>query len=234
LAFRCSRAIVANSSEVAAYIMRHYLAPARRIHVVYNGVDVERFHPVDRGEPIEPALIVNIGRLVEQKNHRLFLEAAALLTREGVSARFVIVGDGPLKTALQEEAHALGIGDRVAFAGERRDVESILRTASLLWLTSRWEGLPNVVLEAMACGVPVIATDVGGTRELIRSGVDGFVVPSLEAAGFVHHTRDLLTNAAARQGFAVAARARAEEFSTARMIATLSQLYDGALGRGCA
>ena len=234
LAFRGSRAIVANSREVAVYIMRHYLAPARRIHVVYNGIDVERFRPADRDGPMEPALIVNIGRLVEQKNQMLFLEAAALLTREGVSARFVIVGDGPLKTSLQEQAQRLGIGDRLSFTGERRDVEGILRGASLLWLTSRWEGLPNVVLEAMASGVPVIATDVGGTRELIRSGVDGFVVPSLDAAGFVRHARDLLANAAVQRQFAAAARARALEFSTARMVATLSQLYDEALGRGCA
>jgi glycosyltransferase involved in cell wall biosynthesis len=231
LAFRGSRAIVANSQEVAAYITRHYLAPARRIHVVYNGIDVERFRPADRGAPTAPALIVNIGRLVEQKNQALFLDAAAQLTRTGVSARFVIVGEGPLKTDLQEQAQRLGIADHVSFAGERRDVEDILRTASLLWLTSRWEGLPNVVLEAMATGVPVIATDVGGTRELIRSGVDGFVVPSSDAAGFVRHARDLLNDSARQRQFAAAARVRAQEFSTARMIATLSQLYDDALGR---
>lgn len=229
VAFRRSRAIVANSQEVAAYIVKRYWAPRQRIRVIYNGIDTARFHPAAAASP---GPIVTIGRVVEQKNHALFLEAAARLSALLPDTRFMIVGDGNLRPMLEGQAQRAGIADRVTFAGERRDVEAILRAASLFWLTSRWEGLPNVVLEAMASGVPVVGTDVGGTRELVRSGVDGFVVPSGDAAGFVAHSQALLLDADLRQRFACAARARAEEFSTAHMVTALSDLYDELLGGG--
>lgn len=237
LAFRSSRAIVVNSRDVGAYVARKYGAPEDRIRVVYNAIDTRRFTPGadiasnghERDRPLP--LIVTVGRLVEQKNHRLFLQAAAELSRDIAAAHFTIVGDGPLRRALEEQARGLGIADRVAFVGERRDVEQILRTASLFWLTSRWEGMPNIVLEAMASGLPVITTDVGGVRELIRCGVDGFVVPDGDAGAFVRHARDLLRKPATRQRLAAAARARAEEFSTVRMVSALSELYAEVLGR---
>lgn len=228
-AFRASRAIVVNSRDVADYIARYYRAPHERIHVVYNAIDTQRFAPapadgVDR--------IVTVGRLVEQKNHALFLRAAAQLARELPSVHFVIVGDGPLRPQLEAQAQQLGIGDRVCFTGERTDVETVLAGSALFWLTSRWEGLPNVVLEAMASGVPVIATDVGGTRELIQSGVDGFVVAADDAESFVHHSYACLTDPELRRRLAVAARARAEAFSSTRMVGTLVQLYEQVIGRG--
>jgi glycosyltransferase involved in cell wall biosynthesis len=232
LAFRSSRAIVVNSQNVAAFIARHYRAPADRIRVIHNGVDTQRFRPAPALPDAPPGPIVTVGRLVAQKNHEMFLQAAARVGRDHPDLRFMIVGDGPLRAALEARAGQLGLAARVTFAGERRDVEAILRAASLFWLTSRWEGMPNVVLEAMASGVPAIATDVGGTRELIRGGVDGFVVPEGDAAAFVQLSRELLADPALRLQMGAAARARAETFSTARMVSALSDLYDAALGRG--
>jgi glycosyltransferase involved in cell wall biosynthesis len=229
LAFQRSTAIVVNSRDVAAYIVRHYRAPQERIRVIYNGIDTERFHPRQTADKAAP-LVVTVGRLVEQKNHSLFLRAAARLVGDVPTARFVIVGDGPLRPALQEQAHNLGITDKVSFTGERSDVEEILYTASLFWLTSRWEGMPNVALEAMASGVPAIVTDVGGARELIRHGVDGFVVASGDVDAFVHYSRELLSDASLCQRFGEAARARAEELATPRMVSALSRLYDEVLG----
>ena len=225
LAFRASRAIVANSRDVAAYIMRVYAAPSAGIRVIYNGIDVERFRP-DTAEEAMRRSIVTIGRLVDQKNHDLFLRAAAALSREVADRRFVIVGDGPLRGALERQAAQLGLAERVTFTGERDDVETILRSASLFWLTSRWEGMPNVVLEAMASGVPVLATDVGGARELVRDGVDGFVVTPDDATAFVRHSLQLLRDAATWRHFSLAARRHAESFSTAKMNEAMAQLYD--------
>jgi glycosyltransferase involved in cell wall biosynthesis len=230
LAFRLSRAIVVNSREVAAFITRLYKAPADRIRVIYNGVDTVRFHPQpSNDDALGP--IITVGRLVEQKHHSLFLNAAAQLAMD-LDVRFVIVGDGPLRPALAAQASRLGIADRVCFAGERRDIEDMLRTASLFWLTSRWEGLPNVVLEAMACGVPVIATDVGGTRELLRSGVEGFILPSADATALARQSHALLVDAAQRRRLALAARARAAEFSNARMVGRLVELFEEVLNAG--
>jgi glycosyltransferase involved in cell wall biosynthesis len=228
-ALAASDAIVANSSQVAQYIQNEYGAPQPRIRVIPNGIDTERFRPRDVGDAEVTGPIVTAGRLVEQKNHALFLRAAADLARLVPEAQFLIAGDGPLRGALEAQARQLGIADRVQFTGERRDIDAVLRSGSILWLTSRWEGMPNIVLEAMASGLPVIATDVGGTRELVRSGVDGFVVPENDAAAFVRHSQELLQPETRRQ-FAAAARARAEEFSAARMLKALSELYEDVLG----
>jgi glycosyltransferase involved in cell wall biosynthesis len=232
IAFRSSRAIVANSQAVATYIVPHYWAPQAPIRVIYNAIDIESFHPCPAGDwSRRPGPIVSIGRLVPQKNHALFLEAAGLLARDWPEAEFMIVGDGPLRSMLEAQGRALGLNGRLTFTGERDDVNVILRGASLFWLTSRWEGMPNVVLEAMASGVPVITTDVAGVRELLRPGIDGFVVTGGEAGGFVEHSRKLLSDPGLRQRFGAAARARAEEFSPARMVNAFAQLYDELLRR---
>lgn len=235
LAFRASAAIVVNSQDVADFVVRRYAAPRRRLRVVVNGIDVQRFRPAAK-PPGGAGAIVTVGRMVTQKNHALFLEAAARLAALRPEQRFVLVGDGPLRPELEAQARRLGIAERVDFAGERRDVEDILRSASLFWLTSRWEGMPNVVLEALASGVPVIATDVGGTRSLIRTGVDGFVVDSDAACPdpdeFVRRSADLLADQAAWARFAAAARARAEEFSPRRMAESLGKVYEEVLERG--
>lgn len=225
MAFRLSHAIVANSKDVASYISEKYRAPADRIRVVVNGVDTQRFRPATNRDLARP-FILAAGRLVEQKNHALFIEAAATLHRSLPTARFGILGEGPLRRKLESQARDLGLSEALTFLGERGDIESVLPTASLFWLTSKWEGMPNVVLEAMACGVPVIATDVGGARELIDEGETGFVVRSGDGPGFVAHSQALLSDAARWQQVGRAARDKAESFSVAQMVKTMERLYD--------
>jgi len=225
-AFQSSHAIVVNSRDVEAYIVKHYEAPPDRIEVIHNGVDTERFHP-NRGVPPEgPPLVVNIGRMVQQKNQDLFLDAAAELHRSMPEVRFMIVGDGPLRAHLEQRAAGLGLSSVLSFPGERRDTDEILRRASLFWLTSRWEGMPNVVLEAMASGVPVIATDVGGTRELIDDGVEGHIVAPGDRTAIVERARALLQDTSRREDAAGAARRRAETFSPDEMARRFEDLYD--------
>lgn len=225
IAFRLSDVIVANSSDVATYIAQRYWAPLSRIRVVVNGIDTERFRPAARTDLSRP-LIVTAGRLVEQKNHALFLRAAAQLREKLPAARFAILGDGPLAAVLQAQAADLGLTDTVRFLGERADIDTILPTASMFWLTSRWEGMPNVVLEAMACGLPVIATDVGGARELIDHGVSGFVAHSGDESAFVKRSAVLLADPDAWQQASHAARIRAESFSLRRLVDLMERLYD--------
>lgn len=229
IAFRMSTSIVVNSTDVAQFIGEHYGAPSERIEVVYNGVDAQRFQPAAL-EPEKPH-IVSVGRLVRQKNHELFLRGAARVAREYPDASFTIVGEGPLRQDLERLSAELGLGGRVTFAGERRDVDSILPTATLFWLTSRWEGMPNAAMEALACGLPVIATDVGGVRSLVRDNIEGFVIPSEDSDALVSRTLAVLGNADLRQAMRRAARTRAEEFAVPAMAAKLASLYDRALGR---
>jgi glycosyltransferase involved in cell wall biosynthesis len=229
LAFRASSAIVVNSADVDAYIRRHYRAPGERIRLVHNGIDTNRFRPAAHGAPA--STIVTVGRLVHQKNHDLFLRAAAGLLRHMPDLRFIIAGDGPLRPQLEAQARELGIAASVTFAGERSDIDELVRSAALFWLTSRWEGMPNAVLEALASGVPVIATDVGGTRELVRPGVDGFVVAEGDCGAFVTRSQALLAQPELLSRFRCAARERALEFSTPNMITALRRVYDEVLGR---
>lgn len=225
-AFGSSQAIVVNSRDVEDYIVTHYDAPRPLIEVIHNGVDIERFHPASEWDAPPAPVVTNIGRLVRQKDQELFLEAAAALHRELPAVRFLIIGDGPLRERLEQRASELGIAEQVTFAGERRDIDALLRQSSLFWLTSRWEGMPNVVLEALASGVPVVATDVGGTRALIEDGVDGHIVASGDAAAFVRCSLPLLQDEVLYERFALAARRRAEGFSPQHMAQNFEALYD--------
>ncbi len=230
VAFRMSERIVVNSVDVESYILREYRAPAGRIRVIENGVDTERFRPADVAKTGVPH-IVTVGRVVRQKNHALFLDAAERLLRSGQDARFTIVGDGPLRSELEVRAAAAGIADKVTFAGERQDVNEILRGATLFWLTSLWEGMPNAVLEAMASGVPVIVTEVSGTRELVEPGKQGYIVGCDDAAAFASYSAELLADVPRREAMAAAARERATLFSTDAMVAKLESLYEEILER---
>ena len=227
-AFRASRRIVANSSEVQRYIESEYGAPPSRVVVIRNGIDVERFHPAE--SPGAPPLVVGVGRLVPQKDPELFVRAAAGLAEKLPDVRFAFIGEGPLRAAVESAVQRSGLSSRFSLPGETRDVPGILRQASLFWLTSAWEGLPNVVLEALACGVPVIAADVGGTAELVRPGVEGQLVAAGDAAAFVRESLPLLVDRGRHAAYASRARARAEEFSTAKMVEAMIRLYEEQVG----
>ncbi len=230
-AFRASARIVVNSALVGDYIARHYRAARRRIDVIYNGIDTQRFRP-PTVRAVQPPTVVTVGRLVSQKNPLLFVEAAAQVRQAMPEARFIVVGDGPLRQVMSEQARALGLGDALELAGERRDVERVLSRADAFWLTSSWEGLPNVVLEAMACGVPVVAADVGGTRELLTSGREGFLARPYHVEDFVRYGLTLLRDRELRLAMGAAARRRAEQFSLGRMVEGTQAVYDSVLGDG--
>jgi len=226
VAFRLSRRIVVNSSDVESYIAATYGAPRERARIVANGVDTVRFHPLAEIDMETAPHIVTVGRCVKQKDHELFVRAAARLLAQVPEARFTIVGDGPLRAKTEALAAKLGIGARVTFTGERHDVDAILRGATLFWLTSRWEGMPNAVLEALASGVPVVTTAVSGTRELIDSGEQGFIVAVGDETAFVENSLAVLRNPTRRAAMCAAARQRALQFSPERMAASLMAVYD--------
>lgn len=228
VAFRASARIVVNSADVESYIVREYRAPRARIRVIANGVDTERFRPAAASDPAS-LHVVTVGRLVRQKNHALFLDAARRLLDRGIAARFTIVGDGPLRPELEARVAALGLAAAVTFAGERDDVDAILRTAALFWLTSSWEGMPNVVLEALASGVPVVVTAVSGTRELVEPGRQGHIVGLDDAEAIAARSAEILGDPLLRAAMAAAARERALGFSTDAMVAKLEALYDDIL-----
>ena len=228
-AFRASRAIIVNSTQVQHYIEREYGAPRERIAVVHNAIDLSRFHPADAPRAGAGPCIAMVGRLVAQKNPLLFVAAAAALRRELPGARFMLIGDGPLRDAVAAAVRAAGMVDSCALLGERADVDVLLREADLFWLTSGWEGLPNAVIEAMACGLPVVATDVGGTVELVRDGREGFLVAAGDGDALVARSLEMLRDPALHARMRAAARARAEQFGVPQMVEATQAVYERAL-----
>jgi glycosyltransferase involved in cell wall biosynthesis len=234
LAFRDSDAVVCNGEAVRSFVIQRYAAPAGRTVVIYNGVDLGRFPPPD-SDPASPArqsgdgLVITVGRLVAQKDLVLFLEAAALVARQRPRTRFVVAGNGPCRQELQDTADRLGLAGTVTFLGERDDVPALLLAADVFWLTSSWEGLPNVLLEAMAAGRPIVARAVGACSEVVQDGVTGFLVAERDPRAFARHTLTLLADPDLAETMGAEGRRRAsEKFSVARMVDATEDLY-GAL-----
>jgi glycosyltransferase involved in cell wall biosynthesis len=157
----------------------------RHIEIVHNGVDVERFAaaPCERGTvrrssglPGEGLVIGSVGRLEPVKNQQLLIRTLALLRRRIGDARLAIVGDGPDRPALEQLARALGVAGAVHFLGERRDIERVLPALDALALPSLAEGLPLVLLEAMAARAPVVATAVGGVPEVVHAEREALLI----------------------------------------------------------
>jgi glycosyltransferase involved in cell wall biosynthesis len=171
-AFRLCDRVVCNSQAAADRLVEQGVA-RRRVAVIWNGVPVEDFARAKPALPRQPG-VVRVGMIARMntwsKNHKLFLHAAARIAVSFPKAQFVLVGDGPLRGELEQEAQKLGLGERALFLGDRRDVPEVLASLDVSVLPSASESLSNVVIESMATGLPVIASDVGGNPELIGEG----------------------------------------------------------------
>lgn len=189
----CS-ALVTRSHKLGT-LLRGAGAKGGKLHTIYNGVDTALFHPGSRiearaalGLPEGGRVLLFLGNLLPVKDPVLMLEAFAQFWRSGAGqdARLIFVGDGVLKDALQRLAAGAGVGDRVVFAGRQppERVAQYLRAADFLCMTSKNEGLPNVVLESLASGVPVVATDVGGIGEVVQSDFLGRMVKGRDPRSF--------------------------------------------------
>ena len=178
-----------------------------KVDVIYSGVDIARFSP-DRGNPEIPRklgipdnvpLVGIVANLRPVKNLQLFLDAAKLVAERVPRAAFLIVGRGPLLGELHSRARHLGIGERVFFANGYGEVPDYLRRMCVACLTSQSEGFSSSILEYMAAGLPVVATDVGGNREAIADGVNGFLVNSGDAEACAARVAELLADEALRK-----------------------------------
>jgi glycosyltransferase involved in cell wall biosynthesis len=172
--WRRSGGLIANSPGLAELARRSW--PDAPIELIPNGIDVELFRPPERVRPAEPLRLLCVGRLARQKGVGDLLAA---LAASPASAVLRVVGDGPERADLEQTAASLGLADRVEFAGwvVRRELPTHYDWGDVFVLPSVDEGMPNVVLEALAAGLPVIGTDVPGTRDLVEPGRSGFLVP---------------------------------------------------------
>ncbi|MGR3302283.1 MAG: glycosyltransferase [Candidatus Scalindua sp.] len=191
-----------------------------RITVVYNGVELDQYNPnMNASEEIRHSLgitdkypiIGTIGRLVYQKGYSHFLEAAKQVYVEMKYVRFVIVGHGPEEDNLRCMAKSLGISHVCTFAGLRLDIPELLSTFEVFVLSSVLEGLPRIVIEAMAMGRPIVATDIDGVREELEDGITGLLVPPENADSLAKSIIDLLIDKDKSFQMGINARRAAEE-----------------------
>lgn len=174
---------VALNEEVRSSICREYALPPSAVPVVGNGIDLDTFRgPQRRGLRGAGARLLCVARLAPAKNHALLLQTVARLRESGRDVSLTLVGDGPLRGRLEELARELGISERVRFAGRRTDTPAFYRDCDLFVLLSDYEGMPMSIIEAMASGLPVVATRAGGVGELVDDGVSGALVEADAAA----------------------------------------------------
>jgi glycosyltransferase involved in cell wall biosynthesis len=234
LLLRPARRVACVSQDLADALVANGV-DRRRLAVVANAVDLsgplssKRRSAIDRELGLAGAQVVSaVGRLVPQKAHERFLEAAALVRAVLPDTRFLVIGDGPLRPSLEEKAAQLGLGRAAIFTGTRRDARDIIARSEVVVFTSRWEGLSIVALEALAAAVPVVAPDVHGMQELLRGGAGLLVEPS--AASVASAVCDLLGDGARRgemgeRGREVVAR----RYSPDLMVERYLELYGGLL-----
>ena len=206
---RLARTHLCVVSEAArAHALSVGVDPAH-LAMIRNGVDGKRFTPREMYTRDGDAVVGYVGRLSPEKNPALFLKTAALVLARLPRTRFVVIGDGPLRGELEALAVRLRIRHAVAFEGECDDMPACYRGLDMLLLTSWHEGTPLAVLEAMACGLPVVATDVGGVAEIVVSGATGWLAAPDDDAALAERTITLLQSRVVMRGFGEAARTRA-------------------------
>lgn len=223
---------VAVSDDLQRWLVEDVRVPAAKVIRIHNGVDTSRFAPGARdghggaGTGAGEVVVGTIGRLDPVKDHAGLIRAFARIAGSHPRARLVIVGEGPRRRELEGLAASLVPG-RVLFTGERSDIPTLLRSMEVFVLPSLGEGISNTLLEAMATGLPVVATRVGGNPELVEHGVNGLLVPRDDPATLATAISRYLDDPVLRLLHGKASRERVlERFSLDRMCVAYAGLYE--------
>jgi glycosyltransferase involved in cell wall biosynthesis len=218
------------NSLAAAEIAQRSRSPftPSQLYVVRNGLDLRHFRAVPLSTTGQTC-ILGVGSLLPVKRWDRLLRAVLSLKRRGLDFAVRIVGDGPLRGTLKQQAQALGVTERVEFMGHLDDIPGLLADATFLAHTSDSEGYPNVVMEAMACGRAVVATDVGDTSSIIEDQKTGFVVRLGDNAALVERMATLIADRELCRGMGEAGRLKAErEFGLDRLVSETLAAYRAA------
>lgn len=224
---RAAHWLVPVNGPIAAYVRAAWKLDGRRMTVIPNGVDLARFRPVP--PPGEGFVLGMVGRLDDVKDIGTALDAMRMLMDrgEGRGVRLILVGDGPMRAALEDKARALGLAGAVEFAGARPDVEAWYGRFHLHMNTSVYEGMCNTLLEAMACGLPLIASDVPGNRAWLRESENAAFFAAGNASALADRISALRRDAGSRASMGARNRARAEnEYDNRGFIEAYVALYD--------
>lgn len=217
--------IVAVSEEVRQELQKRL--PGAKCEVIPNGIDLQRFHLEKSGNDSRKTfgiagsdyLIGTIGRLVPEKGHQYLIAAAKTLCRKHQNVKFIFVGDGPLRNDLEKMAAENDLAAIILFTGVRSDIPQLLSMMNLFVLPSVSEGLPMVLLEAMAAGKPVISTEVGDIPRIIRHNYSGLLIPPQDTEALTAAMEELIQDSAKAQRLALVARQEVENRFSAKQMA---------------
>lgn len=236
--------IVAISNTIKNYIEEETFAPAKKVRLIYNGVDSVRFNPEISGEDVrkewgigsDEIVVGNISRYEPRKGYDVFVRVAAGLASKFPDVRFIACGHGPQKDELLNMAEELGLGKKLIFTEPRPDVEKFIAAMDVFLFPTYWgEGLPLSVCEAMACGKPVVASNIGSNKELVTDGENGFLpapkdwkmaTDGLPAEPFIQKIAQLIENPELQKTMGIDGRARVEKlFNVKTMVKEHEKFY---------
>lgn len=213
---------IAVANAHGQHLVQREKLPADRVFVIPNGIDTQRFAPASdpaqlrRQLQLPPAgpLVTIVAALRPEKNHARFLRIAKTVRERVPSAQFLVVGDGPQRHELERTTAALGLAECVHFLGSRSDIPEILAASDLFALTSDNEASPVSIMEAMSCGLPVVATHVGSVDEMVAAGVTGYCVEKTDESQFASRIVEILKCRQTQRQLGVAGRARVAQFGS--------------------
>jgi glycosyltransferase involved in cell wall biosynthesis len=226
---------IANSQNTKQWQIETEKISEDRIHVIHNGFDLSKFDKIPkdtRGQirkaldiPYDALVVTIVANLRGVKDHKLFLKAAQRVYASQPASHFILVGNGPEQATLQSISSDLGIDRVVYFLGMRHDIPEILGASDIGVLSSKSESFSNAVVEYMAAGLPVVATDVGGVREAIEDGVTGYVVPAGDWKQLAKQILEVMSSGCMRKMGEINKIISNEKFSLVKMIETTEIIY---------
>jgi glycosyltransferase involved in cell wall biosynthesis len=228
---------LAVSASTARFVVNARQLPPDKVKIVYLGVPLEEFSRARPESEIAAAraelgaqpgdvVIGSVTRLHDSKGNSYLVEAARRVLNERPDARFIVVGEGPLRAALEAQAAALGLGDRFVFAGFARDVARVVSAFDMSVFPSLWEGTPLTVFEALAMGKAIVATDADGLTDVLTHERDALIVPRRDADALARAMLRLMADPAERTRLGDAARVTSRQYDIATFVSKMERLYD--------
>ncbi|MDL0128081.1 glycosyltransferase family 4 protein [Halobacterium salinarum] len=217
--------IVTNADVIADEYLERGIGTRDQYTTVYSGVDLDGFADAEPAEdlPGERPRVVMVGRLADGKGHEVLLDAVESL--KDFQGSVCIVGDGPLSDSLEVQIDERGLAEDAFLTGFRDDVPRVLAASDVLVLPSFREGTPRVITEAMASGLPVVATDIAGIPEQVEDGENGYLVSTGDSGALAERLEELLADGELRERMGARGLERAEQFSVEAMVEELGEVY---------
>jgi len=221
--------IICNSLSSYHYILDHRLITSDKVARIPNGIEPDKYLSLSIGRKKSetgPLIVGTIGSLRPVKDPALFLRVVGLVTGHLTETKFIHIGDGPMGSELLASSQRLQLQDKLSYLGHQDDVSRFLNDMDVFVLTSMSEGMSNVVMEAMAAGLPCVVTDAGDNRELVRDGESGFVVPVGDEELMAHRLLLLLNDEEMRKCMGAKGRELTKECNVRRMAAEYEKVYE--------